>query len=70
MLLVGAAVGALLATHRAGWTGNVLPYGILQGYSVVILLFIAALFPRGTRTQGLIYAASRRTPPPSSCEAY
>lgn len=45
MLLAGA--GSVLywrATERAG-VGNVLPYAILQGYSVVILLAIALLWP-------------------------
>jgi hypothetical protein len=56
MLFVGAAsVLYWRITERAG-VGNVLPYGILQGYSVVILLFIAALFPsRYTRAEA-IYA--------------
>ena len=56
LLFVGAAsVLYWRLTERAG-TGNVLPYGILQGYSVVILLFIAALFPsRYTRAE-MIYA--------------
>lgn len=45
MLLVGA--GSVIywrATERAG-AGNVVPYGMLQGYSVVILLVIALLQP-------------------------
>ncbi len=56
MLLVGAAsVIYWRITERAG-VGNVLPYGILQGYSVVILLLLAALFPsRYTRAE-MIYA--------------
>jgi hypothetical protein len=45
MLLIGAAsVVYWLATERAG-AGNVVPYGILQAYSVVILLAIAWLYP-------------------------
>jgi hypothetical protein len=45
MLLIGAAsVLYWRATERAG-VGNVIPYGILQGYSVAILLLIAALQP-------------------------
>jgi hypothetical protein len=45
MLIVGAAsVFYWRATERAGH-GNVMPYGILQGYSVVILLLIAWLLP-------------------------
>ena len=45
MLLIGAAsVVYWLATERAG-AGNVVPYGILQAYSVVILLAMAWLYP-------------------------
>lgn len=45
MLTVGAvSVVYWRATERAG-EGNVMPYGILQGYSVVILLLIALLLP-------------------------
>jgi hypothetical protein len=45
MLLVGAAsVLYWRATERAG-AGNVIPYGILQGYSVAILLLMAVLQP-------------------------
>jgi predicted membrane channel-forming protein YqfA (hemolysin III family) len=45
MLLVGAAsVVYWRATERAG-DGNVMPYGVLQGYSVVILLLLALLLP-------------------------
>jgi hypothetical protein len=45
MLLVGAAsVVYWRATERAG-AGNVMPYGVLQGYSVVILLLLALLLP-------------------------
>ena len=45
MLLVGAAsVVYWRATERAG-DGNVLPYAILQAYTVVILLLIALLQP-------------------------
>jgi hypothetical protein len=45
MLLVGAtSVVYWRATERAG-VGNVVPYGVLQGYSVVILLLIAILHP-------------------------
>ncbi len=45
MLLLG--IGSVVywrATERAG-VGNVVPYGVLQGYSVVILLLIALLHP-------------------------
>ena len=45
MLLVGAAsVIYWRVTENAG-AGNVMPYGILQGYSVVMLLAITALVP-------------------------
>lgn len=45
MLIVGvASVVYWRATEQAG-AGNVLPYGILQGYSAVILLVIAWLHP-------------------------
>ena len=49
MLLVGAvSVIYWRMTERAG-AGNVLPYGILQGYSVVIVLLLATLPSRYTR---------------------
>jgi hypothetical protein len=56
MLLVGAAsVIYWEATERAG-AGNVLPYGILQGYSVVIVLLLAMLSPsRYTRGNDLYW---------------
>jgi hypothetical protein len=45
MLLAGAAtVVYWRATERAG-EGNVMPYGVLQGYAVVILLLLAFLHP-------------------------
>jgi hypothetical protein len=45
MLLVGAAsVIYWRATERAG-AGNVIPYAVLQGYSVVILVLLAWLHP-------------------------
>ena len=45
MLMLGAAsVVYWRVTERAG-VGNVMPYGILQGYSVVILLLLAVLKP-------------------------
>ncbi len=52
MLLVGAGtVVYWIATERAG-VGNVLPYGVLQAYAVLILLALTALYPsrytRGT----------------------
>jgi len=49
MLLVGAAsVLYWRMTERAG-AGNVMPYGVLQGYSVVVLLLIGTLPSRYTR---------------------
>jgi hypothetical protein len=52
MLLIGAAsVFYWRATERAG-AGNVVPYGILQGYAVIMLFLITYLHPsrytRGT----------------------
>jgi dolichol kinase len=45
MLLLGAAsVVYWRLTERAG-AGNVMPYGILQAYSMAILLLMAALTP-------------------------
>lgn len=54
MLLLGAAsVIYWRATERMG-VGNVLPYAILQGYAVFVLLLLAALHPsRYTRGQDL-----------------
>jgi hypothetical protein len=56
MLGVGAAsVFYWRASERAG-EGNVIPYGILQGYSVVILLLIAMLLPsRYTRERDIYW---------------
>ena len=56
MLLLGAAsVIYWRATERVG-TGNVLPYAILQGYSVVIILLLARLNPsRYTRGNDLYW---------------
>lgn len=56
MLFVGAAsVVCWRITERAG-SGNVMPYGILQGYSVLILLLIAVLQPsRYTRASDLYF---------------
>jgi len=51
LLLVGAAsVVYWLATERAG-AGNVIPYGLLQGYAVVMMLLLAALY-RSRYTRG------------------
>jgi hypothetical protein len=56
MLMLGAAsVIYWRATERAG-AGNVIPYGILQGYSVGVLLLIAALTPsRYTRGNSIYW---------------
>ena len=56
MLLIGAAsVIYWRTTERAG-VGNVLPYGILQGYAVVIVLLLAMLSPsRYTRGNDLYW---------------
>lgn len=55
MLLLGAAsVVYWRITERAG-DGNVLPYGILQGYSVIILFVMAALPSRYTHGNALYW---------------
>ena len=56
MLVVGAAsVMYWEMTERAG-EGNVLPYAILQGYTIVVLLLIAVLCPsRYTEARQLYY---------------
>jgi hypothetical protein len=56
MLLLGAAsVIYWRATERAG-IGNVLPYGILQGYAMVVVLLLALLSPsRYTRGNDLYW---------------
>jgi hypothetical protein len=56
MLFIGAAsVVYWRATERMG-EGNVIPYGILQGYSVVILLLLAALLrSRYTRDRDIYW---------------
>jgi hypothetical protein len=56
MLLIGAwSVIYWEMTERVG-AGNVIPYGILQGYSVVILLLLAMLCPsRYTRGSDLYW---------------
>jgi hypothetical protein len=56
MLLVGAAsVVYWRVTEQAG-AGNVIPYAILQGYCVVILLMLALLFPsRYTRERDIYW---------------
>lgn len=56
MLLAGmASVVYWIATERAG-AGNVLPYVLLQGYAVVVLLIMAILHPsRYTRGNDLYF---------------
>lgn len=56
MLLIGAAsVVYWRATERAG-AGNIVPYGILQAYAVVILLLIALWLPSRYTRGGDVYA--------------
>ena len=70
MLLLGAAVVIhWRATERTG-AGNVVPYLILQGYSMVILLFVAALFPSRYTHATLVYAALAAYAAAKVCEAY
>ena len=45
MLLVGAASVVYWRITETAGAGNVMPYGILQGYSVIMLLAITALMP-------------------------
>ncbi len=55
MLMVGAAsVIYWRVTERAG-IGNVVPYGVLQGYSVVVLLLLAVLKPSRYTHGKLLY---------------
>ena len=56
MLLVGmASVEYWIVTERMG-AGNVLPYGLLQGYAVVVLLIMAVLHrSRYTRANDLYF---------------
>jgi hypothetical protein len=56
LLAVGAAsVFYWRATEAAG-AGNVIPYGVLQGYSVLMLLLLAVLYPsRYTRAADLYW---------------
>jgi hypothetical protein len=55
MLLVGlASVVYWIVTERAG-RGNVIPYGVLQAYSVVVLLIMAFLQPSRYTHAGAIY---------------
>lgn len=56
LLAIGAAsVVYWRATERAG-AGNVVPYGVLQAYSVVILLLIALWLPSRYTRGGDVYA--------------
>ncbi len=56
LLLGAASVIYWRATEIAG-SGNVLPYGVLQGYAGVILLVIAVLYPsRYTRGADIYWA--------------
>lgn len=56
MLLAGlASVAYWIVTERTG-AGNVLPYALLQGYAVIVLLMMAALLPsRYTRANDLYF---------------
>lgn len=56
MLLIGAAsIAYWRATEQAG-AGNVMPYAILQGYCVVIVLLLASLLPsRYTRARDIYW---------------
>jgi hypothetical protein len=45
MLLVGAAAVVYWRVTESAGVGNVVPYGILQGYSVIMLLLMTALMP-------------------------
>jgi hypothetical protein len=56
MLLAGlGSVVYWIVTERAG-AGNVLPYALLQGYAVIVLLLMAALHPsRYTRGNDLYF---------------
>ena len=45
MLMLGAAAVVYWRVTEHAGAGNVMPYGILQGYSMVILLLMAALTP-------------------------
>lgn len=56
MLLVGiASVVYWIVTERAG-QGNVVPYAVLQAYSVIVLLQLAALHPSRYTYGNAIYA--------------
>ena len=56
MVLVGVAtVVYWIVTERLG-RGNVVPYAVLQGYAVLVLLELAALHPSRYTHAGAIYA--------------
>lgn len=56
LLLVGAATVVYWRTSERAGAGNVIPYGVLQGYSVVMLLVLAALHPsRYTRERDIYW---------------
>ncbi len=56
MLALGAASVIYWDTTERAGHGNVLPYAILQGYVMLVLLLIAILYPsRYTRARGLYY---------------
>jgi hypothetical protein len=56
MLLIGVAtVVYWIVTERLG-RGNVVPYGVLQAYAVIVLLKLAAMHPSRYTHGNLIYA--------------
>ncbi len=55
MLVLGAATVVYWKVTERGGHGNVMPYGILQGYSVVIMLLMATLPSRYTRGNDLYW---------------
>jgi len=61
MLLVGvASVVFWIVTERQG-RGNVVPYAVLQAYSVIVLLQLAVLHPSRYTNGNAIYACSPAT---------
>ena len=56
LLIGGASVVYWIATERGG-SGNLVPYAVLQGYTVVVALVIASLHPsRYTRGNDIFWA--------------
>jgi hypothetical protein len=56
MLLIGVATAVYwIVTERLG-RGNVVPYGVLQAYSVIVLLKLAAMHPSRYTHANAIYA--------------